>query len=344
MANFNSLRILFRVLSLQMKKNATTDDDKRVVQELNNNTIHQVEQAIRDVHSNEVRYQHLTLRFGRDQNIHDLDLSPEMENCLDLYSLYLALRQARFQLETFHPDLISQLVVPLRMRSLLWLTGSQFFDQLLRQHGDAFAYMIPALKVEGDEWEQVQSARRIEQIREHAAALWFELVPPGEFLEACVRFKPDMIKLALALDDPNERANLLPIIRLVRKHRFSWTAGRIENQIELNQCRLLGADCYFGYVSDIPTSVDFHPIDDEEEDEISDEELAHELGIDDETENGDTEPFDEEPEIEEEEDDGLKPLNDQEVEQLLNSSEEELAELAGDDLSATRFQRPSDSE
>ncbi|WP_337240124.1 hypothetical protein, partial [Proteus faecis] len=57
--------------------------------------------------------------------------------------------------------------------------------------------------------------------------------------------------------------SFLPIARFLRKHKYQWVAGRVASQVELNRYRLLGASYYFGYFSDIPTSLSFRSFDEE---------------------------------------------------------------------------------
>ncbi|MEF1301413.1 diguanylate phosphodiesterase, partial [Vibrio owensii] len=71
-----------------------TDDDQLVFDALKHNDIQHACQAIRETKTGEVEYQHLTLRFGLrgEQSVYQFELLEQMQYCLDLYSLYLALR------------------------------------------------------------------------------------------------------------------------------------------------------------------------------------------------------------------------------------------------------------
>ncbi|MHC6527876.1 diguanylate phosphodiesterase [Vibrio proteolyticus] len=269
MASLISNQAMYHYLRELIEQYVVTDDDKIIFEAFLQNDVRHACQAIRDAYSGEVEYQHLTLRFGNrsEQSVYQFDLSQTMQYCLDLYSLYLALRQTRFQMETFHPDLISNVVVPIRMSALLWEPGLEFLHQIFRHHQDAFAHVIPSLQMTPENFTQADSTELVEQIRTNAYALWFELCAPGEHFEPYADFKPDMIKFSFTLESKEDRSSFLPIIRFLRKHRLSWTAGRVASQIELNQCKLLGASHYFGYFSDIPTSVSFRSFDEADNEE-----------------------------------------------------------------------------
>mgnify|MGYP001259718365 CR=1 FL=1 len=238
-----------------------TDDDQLVFDALNHNDIQHACQPIRETKTSEVQYQHLTLRFGLrgEQSVYRFDLSEQMQYCLDLFSLYLALRQTQFQLETFHPVLISNVVVPMHIDALLWQPGHHFIHQVMTFHNAAFQYMVPSLQ--GNQalcWDESLSCQEgvatlVKQLKGHAHALWFEVIPHQTHFEFIAKCKPDMIKLSVTTKNKQDQHSLLPIARILRRHQFSWVAGRIASQVELNRYRLLGARYYFGYFSDIPT-------------------------------------------------------------------------------------------
>lgn len=232
------------------------------------NDIRHACQAIRHAGNAEVEYQHLTLRFGSrgEQSVYQFELSPHMTFCLDLFSLYLALRQTHFQMETFHPDLISNVVVPVRTDALLWPAGFEFLQQILRYHALAFSHVVPSLQINFNQPLPLEIDNLVSKIRSETYALWFELYTNAEHFEQVIRLKPDMIKLAVSLEDKQDRSELLPLMRFLRRYRLPWVAGRVASQTELNQYKLLGASYYFGYFSDIPTSLSFKTFDEADND------------------------------------------------------------------------------
>ncbi|WP_165312885.1 EAL domain-containing protein [Vibrio ziniensis] len=263
MAKLFSFQSLYNYLSDLIEKNVTTDDDAMVFEAFKHNDIRHACQAIRETAMGEVEYQHLTLRFGSrgEQSVYQFELSDKMAYCLDLYSLYLALRQTRFQLDTFHPSLISNVVVPLRGDTLLWPHGKFFVEQLFEHHMETFSHIVPSIQVQFPLSSADELKLFVEQIQKAAYAVWFELYAPCEDFEQVTLFKPDMIKLAVTLENKEDRQAFLPIARFLRQRRYKWVAGRVASKIELNQYRLLGASYYFGYFSDIPTSMSFRNFD-----------------------------------------------------------------------------------
>ncbi|NAW70629.1 EAL domain-containing protein [Vibrio sp. V27_P1S3P104] len=259
MANLTSAQAIYLHLCKLMKQNITTDDDKIVYDAFINQDIRHACQAIRQAHSGEVEFQHLTLRFGYsgEQSVYHFDLSETMVLCLDLYSLYLAIRQAQFQMETFHPDLISNVVVPIRISALLWESGTRYLNQAIEHHAKAFKHIIPSIQLDSTAYHSDHCAELIEKLRENAFLLWIEVSTNQPDLDRIHAFKPDMIKLVVNLEDKTHREAFLPIARFLRKYRYTWVASRVANQNELNHYRLLGASYYFGYFSDIPSSVSF---------------------------------------------------------------------------------------
>ncbi len=259
MANLYSFKALYHFLSDLIEQHIDTEDDVMVFEAFRHNDIRHACQAIRQARNGEVEFQHLTLRFGSrsEQSVYQFTLSEQMAFCLDLYSLYLALRQTRFQLETFHPDLISNVVVPIRADTLLWPPGQLFLQQVIQHHSSACAHVIPSIQLHFPVSNPDELDLLVKQIHENTYAVWFELYAPSEDFQQVLRFKPDMIKLAVSLENKEDRAALLPIVRFLRQRRLKWVAGRVGSQAELNQYKLLGASYYFGYFSDIPTSLSF---------------------------------------------------------------------------------------
>ncbi len=255
MASLKSYQAITLYIDKLMETHLETEDDRLVHHAFRHNDIRHACQAIRETRSGDVKFQHLTLRFGGggEQSVYQFELSKKIAYCLDLYSLYLALRQTQFQMETFHPDLISSVVVPLELEALTWQPGREFFAQVLQCHKRAFSHVIPSLQLNEQSIASPDGQNLIEQIREFAHALWCEAVAPCSYLEQLKTFKPDVLKLAITLEDKESRMAYLPIIRFVKKHNIQWVASRVVCQKELSQYRLLGANYYFGYFSDIPT-------------------------------------------------------------------------------------------
>ncbi|MFB1072403.1 EAL domain-containing protein [Vibrio diabolicus] len=242
-----------------------TDDDQLVFDALKHNDVQHACQAIREAQSGEVKFQHLTLRFGMrgEQSVYQFKLSEQMQYCLDLFSLYLALRQTQFQLEDFHHDLISNVVVPIRVDALLWQSGVYFLEQTIQFHSSAFQHVIPSLQADETLCDHDKVATLAKKLKENAYALWFEVSTSQANFERVADFSPDMIKLSVTLEDKEERHAFLPIAKFLRKHKYTWVAGRVASQTELNRYRLLGASYYFGYFNDIPTSLSFQSFDEE---------------------------------------------------------------------------------
>ncbi|KJY74588.1 diguanylate phosphodiesterase [Vibrio coralliilyticus] len=259
MANLNSHQAMYRYIAKLMEEHLKTEDDQIIHEALVHNDIRHACQAIRSADSGEVEFQHLTLRFGGDgeQSVYQFDLSQKVKYCLDLFSLYLALRQTRFQLDTFHPDLISNVVVPLQVEALVWPQGEHFLQQVILCHKKAFAHVIPSLQLSHSLGFASSVENLIELVGEYAYALWFEVAPPCPLLEQLACYEPAMLKLSVSLEDKEDRMAFLPIVRFLKKHKLKWVASRVASQKELNQYKLLGASYYFGYFSDIPTSLSF---------------------------------------------------------------------------------------
>lgn len=236
---------------------ARTKDDAIIIDAFQCNDIRHVCQAIRDTQTNEVKYQHLTLRFGgnSEQSVYCFDLSRQMTFCLDLYSLYLAVKHISFQLEAFHPDMISNLVVPIQAETLNWPLGQAFLQQLFTHHSEAMSYITPCVQLHTSNLDPMTLSSNIASLSNKATSLWVDIHTPTEYLEFLEQCKPDAIKVSQPLETKEMRAGLIPIVRFVRKHNINFIAGRVATQKDLNQFKLLGASYYFGYISDIPTSV-----------------------------------------------------------------------------------------
>lgn len=263
MVNLNSHQAMYGYIVKLMEEHVETEDDMLLFEALKHNDIRHACQAIRETRSGEVEFQHLTLRFGGDgeQSVYQFHLSRKIQFCFDLFSLYLALRQTRFQLETFHPDLISNVVVPLQTEALTWPAGNLFFEQVIQHHKKAFEHVIPSLQLNNDLELSSETVHLIEQIDQYAYALWFEVAPPCPLFERIAQFHPAMLKLSVSLENKENRQAFLPIAKLLKKHKLKWVASRVASQKELNQYKLLGASYYFGYFSDIPTSLSFKTFD-----------------------------------------------------------------------------------
>ncbi|MCG9597146.1 diguanylate phosphodiesterase [Vibrio sp. Isolate25] len=259
MANLNSHQAMYSYIAKLMEEHLETEDDQLIHQALIHNDIRHACQAIRAANSGEVEFQHLTLRFGGDgeQSVYQFNLSQQVKYCLDLFSLYLALRQTHFQLETFHPDLISNVVVPLQVEALIWPPGEYFLEQVILCHKKALTHVIPSLQLSHSLGFDSSVESLIECVEEYAYALWFEVTPPYPLLEQLACYQPAMLKLSVSLEEKQDRMALLPIVRFLKKYKLKWVASRVASQKELNQYKLLGASYYFGYFSDIPTPLSF---------------------------------------------------------------------------------------
>lgn len=263
MANLNTTQAIFDYLHQLIEQHIVTEDDQLIFDAYCQNDIRHSCQAIRNANTSEVELQHLTLRFGSqgEQSVYQFDLSPPVLMCLDLYSLFLAIRHTQFQLEMFHPDLISNVVLPIQVETLLWEPSSHFLREIVRHHAEAFRHVVPSLQ--GDEIlaDKPRIQAPIDWLRKNTYALWFEVSTTHLHFERIADYAPDMIKLVVTLEDKQDRKAFLPIARFLRRHHYPWVAGRVACQIELNRFMLLGASYYFGYFSDIPTSLSFKAFD-----------------------------------------------------------------------------------
>lgn len=236
---------------------ARTKDDAIIIDAFQSNDIRHVCQAIRNAQTNEVKYQHLTLRFGgnSEQSVYSYDLSRQMTFCLDMYSLYLAIKHISFQLEAFHPDMISNLVVPIQAETLNWPLGQAFLQQIFYNHRDAMSHITPCVQLHASNLDQMSLSSNIASLKNKTTSLWVDIHTPSEYLEFLEQCKPDAIKVSQLLETKEMRDGLIPIVRFVRKKNIKFIAGRVATQKDLNQFKLLGASYYFGYISDIPASM-----------------------------------------------------------------------------------------
>ncbi|MCW8346640.1 diguanylate phosphodiesterase [Vibrio sp. ZSDZ65] len=259
MDNLTSNQALYYYLSQLIGQHVVTEDDQLIFSAFEANDIHHACQAIRDTNSGDIEYQHLTLRFGShsEQSVYQFDLSTSMRFCLDLYSLYLAVRQTKFQIETFHPDLISNVVVPISHDALLWQQGQFFLKQIIRFHAGAFYHIIPSLQLSETSTLHPDTQPLSDTLKEYAYALWFDISPSQMQLDRLLPLAPDAFKVAVTIESKQDRSALLPLVRFCRLHKIKWVAGRICSQEELTQFKRLGASYYFGYFSDLPTAMSF---------------------------------------------------------------------------------------
>lgn len=256
---------MLKKITVLIEQHVETDDDMLILDAFRQSDIKHVCQAIRDIKTADVVYQHVTLRFGSrgEQSVYRFNLSEGMRFSLDLYSLYLTLRQSRFQLDTFHPSLLNHVVVPIDANALLWRKGHEALQQMLALDKPAFRFVIPSLQIQVPEKSHSQLVSLIARLHAHAGALWFDVAIPCQQLEFIEKHRPDRVKLAVALENKETRHALLPMVRFLRSHRLPWVAGRVASQAELSQYHLLGASHYFGYFSDIPVSISFKPLQEE---------------------------------------------------------------------------------
>ncbi|WP_318412172.1 hypothetical protein [Photobacterium leiognathi] len=237
------------------------NDDAILLDAFEQNDLRHVCQAIRETISNQVTYQHLTLRFGSnsEQSVYQFYVSKPVQFLFDLYSLYLAIRHIEFQLCTFHKDVINPLVVPINSETLSWPIGQNFINQVYQHHSTAMKYIIPCVQLHDTENNKCHNVMtlnaNLESLKKKAVQLWVDIIPPTRYLETIKAIKPDAIKTSHILNDNHKRSGLIPVIRFIRKNNTLFIAGRVGSQHELNQYRLLGAQYYFGYISDIPVSV-----------------------------------------------------------------------------------------
>lgn len=258
MANLATYEALYSFVQRHLSSAAHTEDDALIIDALLHDDICHVCQPIRDIHTDEEKFQHLTLRFGgnSEQSVYCFDLSRKMTFCLDLYSLYLAVRHISFRLEVSKPQSIDNLVVPLQAETLNWPLGQAFLLQLFTHHSMAMAHITPCLQLHHSGLDRATLSKNIQSLASKAASLWIDIHTPSEYLDVLAKCEPDAIKVSQSMETKEMRLGLIPIVRLTRKLNISFIAGRIATQDDLNQFKLLGTSYYFGYISDIPSKVE----------------------------------------------------------------------------------------
>lgn len=259
---------MLKKLSVLLEQHATTGDDKLILDVFKQNHIDHVYQAIRDVKTAEPVYQHAALRFGNQGHYseRDFNFSEGMRFSLALYSLYMALHQARIQLESptqNHPD---KIVIPIDANALLWRQGHEALQQMLALDKRAFRYLVPLLKVNVRETAHPPLISLLARIRSHTAALWFDIAVPCDQLEFIQKHRPDCVKLSLSLENRKNRQHLMPLVQFLHTLKLSWVAGQVSSNGELSQYRLLGASHYFEYDSETSTSEPVKTLADDEQD------------------------------------------------------------------------------
>ncbi|GAB6261800.1 hypothetical protein L4174_007265 [Photobacterium sp. CCB-ST2H9] len=236
---------------------ARTPDDFILLEAMQHNDIRHACQPIRHTESNEVTFQHLTLRFGsnNEQSVYRFDLSDEMRYALDLFGLLLAIRHIKFQQETILPSLINPLVVPLQAETLLnWEPGHQFLAALYDYHGSAMRDIVPCIQLFQPDLNQTRLNELLSWLHDASTAVWVDLRLPTPYLPLLEKTSPAAIKVAQMNEDTSFKQGLLPVIRFLRQNDIDFVAGRVATQHDLIRFRRLGAGYYFGYISDIPTS------------------------------------------------------------------------------------------
>jgi EAL domain-containing protein (putative c-di-GMP-specific phosphodiesterase class I) len=244
----------------RLPKEPETADDEIVLEAFLHNDVRHACQPIRHIRTDQVTYQHLTLRFGSngEQSVYQFDTSEAIKRCLDLYSLALAIHQISFQLETFHPDVINDLVVPIRADIFACPETQQFIRQLISQHKKALRHIIPTVQLFNPQLDLTQLATQLQPLREHTAELWFDVRSPTPYLEQLMLLEPETIKVSQPLHNFSAQVGLIPIIKFIRSHQLCLVSGQVNTQKELNQLKKLGTTYYFGYISDIPISFSSH--------------------------------------------------------------------------------------
>lgn len=236
---------------------ARTPDDHILLEAMQHNDIRHVCQPIRHTETNEVTFQHLTLRFGsnNEQSVYRFDLSEEMRYALDLFGLLLAVRHIKFQQETIHASLINPLVVPLQVETLLkWEPGQHFLSSLFEHHSQAMQDVVPCIQLFQSGLDSEQLGQLLGWLHDVCPAYWVDIRLPTAYLPLLERYSPAAIKIAQFNEDTTFKQGLLPVIRFLKQCHVEFVAGRVATQYDLVRFRRLGAGYYFGYISDIPTS------------------------------------------------------------------------------------------
>ncbi|PWI33019.1 diguanylate phosphodiesterase [Vibrio albus] len=260
MDNVLRSQALYDSILRRLPKEPETPDDAILLEAFTHNDVRHACQPIRHIRTDQVTYQHLTLRFGSngEQSVYHFDTSEAVKRCLDLYSLSLAIHQISFQLETFHPDVINDLVVPIRADIFSCPDTQKFIRQLISQHKKALRHIIPTVQLFNPDLDLSLLASQLQPLREHTAELWFDVKSPTPYLEQLELLEPKTIKVSQPLHDFNAQVGLIPIIKYIRSHHLCLVSGQVNTQKELNQLKKLGTTYYFGYISDIPISYSTH--------------------------------------------------------------------------------------
>ncbi|WP_415721200.1 hypothetical protein [Photobacterium ganghwense] len=259
LTQLNTLRAF--VLGL-MPAAVSHKDDSIVLDALRYNDIRHVCQAIRHTQSDDEHFQHLTLRFGgnSEQSVYRFALSETMRISLDLYSLYLAVRLIRCQLDVYRPATIHAVVVPLQSETVSSPQGQQFLREIYRQHSAAMAHIIPCIQLIHSLPPVPALTQQLHWLRAQSDRLWFELNTPSEHLVYTRAFHPDAIKVSQPLTSEASRDGLEPIAAFTREQQIDFIAGRVGTRQDLHHYRSLGASYYFGYIRDIPSTVREMPL------------------------------------------------------------------------------------
>ena len=257
MDNVFNCQALYESILRLLPNEPERPDDEILLAAFKHNDVRQACQPIRDTRFNQITYQHLTLRFGGngEQSVYQFDMSETMKKCLDLYSIYLAVHQITFQLETFHPDVINDLVVPIRAVTFEYPETKKFIQQLIHSHKKALRHIIPTVQLFQPDLEITALADQLRALRENTAELWLDIKSPCPYLEQLDLLAPETIKVSQPFHDLTAQVGLIPIIKYIRGRHLSLVSGQVNTQKELSKMKKLGATYYFGYLSDIPVSV-----------------------------------------------------------------------------------------
>lgn len=264
MDNLSSYRAQFLFVLRMIEDNAVTDDDHKLAELMAADEVCHACQPIRYCSSDEIEYQYITLRYGdkKDLSVFALDISDTVRAALDLFALYLAVRQTQFELETFHPDLLNNLVFSMNACTLLRPEGKHFIDQLGQHFKQPMSMLIPSLYLTPGEASNPATKAMLERLEDRFHKVCFDVHLPISDLEYLTPFDPQMIKISNSLDSQDEKRALLPVIRYIKRRKATLVAGRVTSQNTLSQYKMLGAKFYFGYVSDVPIPVHFKGFED----------------------------------------------------------------------------------
>ncbi len=264
MDNLSSYRAQFLYVLRMIEDNAVTEDDEKLAQLMAADEVCHACQPIRHCNSDEIQYQYITLRYGekKDHSVFALDISDTVRAALDLFALYLAVRQTQFELETFHPDLLNNLVFSMNACTLLRPEGKHFIDQLAQHYKRPMSMLIPSLHLTQGEATNPASKALLEHLEDRFHSVCFDVHLPVSNLDYLTPFAPQIIKISNSLDSQDEKRTLLPVIRYIKRCKATLIAGRVTSQNTLSQYKMLGAKYYFGYVTDVPIPVHFKGFED----------------------------------------------------------------------------------